>query len=76
MGGVPTCSLCLFWAFKLAVLGNCYNTYVAKVLVSLWKCDFGTLDWLKLEEHFFLPVFLNLHFVLKMSGNIIIDIIL
>ena len=31
-------------AFKLAVLGNCYNTYVAKVLVSLWKCDFETLD--------------------------------
>ena len=33
-----------FWAFKLAVLGNCYITYVAKVLVSLLKCDFETLD--------------------------------
>ena len=44
MGGVPTCSLCHFGAFKLAVLGNCYNTYVAKVLVSLWKCDFENLD--------------------------------
>ena len=44
MGGVPTCSPCHFGVFKLAVLGNCYNTYIAKILVSLWKCDFETLD--------------------------------
>ena len=43
-GGVPTCSPYYLGAFKLAVLGNCYNTYVAKVFVSLWKCDFKTLD--------------------------------
>ena len=43
MGGVPTCSLCYFWAFKLAVLGNCYYTYIAKfwsrygnVILKLW----------------------------------------
>ena len=44
MGGVPTCSPYHIGAFKLAVLGNCYNIYVAKAFVSLWKCDFETLD--------------------------------
>ena len=44
VGVVPTCSPCHVGALKLAVLGNCYNTYVAKALVSLWKCDFETLD--------------------------------
>ena len=44
MGGVPTCSPCHFEAFKLAVLGNCYNSNVAKILVSLLKCDFEILD--------------------------------
>ena len=44
MGGVPTCSPYHIGAFKLDVLGNCYNIYAAKALVSLWKCDFETLD--------------------------------
>ena len=63
MGGVPTCSPYYFGAFKLAVLGNCYNTYVAKVLVSLWKCDFETLDRINRKSGknwksiFFLTVF-------------------
>ena len=44
MGGVPTCSPYHIGAFKLAVLGNCYNIYVAKALVMLWECEFEILN--------------------------------
>ena len=82
MGGVPTCSLYHIGAFKLAVLGNCYNIYVAKALVALYGHVILKL-WTELIERlfkigraFFSDSFLNLNFVLEMSGNIIIDIVL
>ena len=69
MGGVPTCSLCHFGAFKIAVLGNCYNTYVAKVwspyvnvILKLWTELIESL--VKIGRAFFSASFLNLNFVL------------
>ena len=44
MGGVLSCSPCPYGTFELATIGNGCNIYVAKVSVSLWKCDFDTLD--------------------------------
>ena len=35
---------CPFGTLELAIIGNGCNFYVLKVLVSLWKCDFETLD--------------------------------
>ena len=49
MGGVFPCSPCSFGAFELAFIGNGYDFVYKQTVVPLQKCDFETLDRIKVE---------------------------